>query len=493
MITGMEKTPTTQETAGDTTADPRDEEIEQLQDQVSTLEELLLVYEQSATERENRLQDTLRNLEERALQLQHAQLALQTVKAILHSMGDAVLVTESDGHTLFSNPAAEKLLEANVLDCPLGHFLEPASETTDEVCASAEELSLREFASGKSIDGLEIYLETQCRWLSMNARPLEAEGQSSGAVIVFRDVTRSKQIARSLHQSNEEFRQQSQVLANTLRELKQAQAMLIHEEKMASLGQTVAGIAHEINNPVSFIHGNIEITRQIFEDLLRLVYLFQQTYPNSTLAIDEAIESLDLDFVAEDFPRMMASMSAGTERIREIVKSLRVFSRLDEAALKAVDIHAGLDSSCLMVQSQLAARADCNVIALRKNYGTLPLFECHASQLNQVFVHLLNNAIYAIHSSDRQVDSPEVVIQTEALTDKIVIQVSDNGGGIPKSVQSKIFDPFFTTKPVGQGAGLGLSICHQIVVDIHRGSIDCTSKEGVGTVFEIALPYRQQY
>lgn len=465
------------------------EEIAQLQDQVATLEELLLIYEQSATERENHLQEVLRKSEEKALQLEHAKSALETVEAILDSMGDAVIVIDSDGRTLFSNPAAANLIEAKLLDRPFSYQPSSFEQVSPHTKHSSglEASSLRTAILGKSIDSLEMYLEAQSCWLSISARPLGVR-QAAGAVTVCRDVTLDKQAAQALQQSNKEFRQQSQVLANTLQELKQTQAMLIHKEKMSSLGQTIAGIAHEINNPLSFIHGNIESTKQTFQELLSLIHLFEQTYPDSTPAILEAIELADLEFLSEDIPRMMTSMASGTERIREIVESLRVFSHLDEAAVKAVDIHAGIDSACMVVQARLRASADQGAITLRRNYGTLPLLECHASQMNQVFEHLLTNAVYALRSPKVKNSSPEIVICTEACEGKIFIRISDNGIGIPESIQPKIFDPFFTTKPVGQGTGLGLAVCHQIVADIHQGAITCTSKEGVGTKFEIALP-----
>jgi signal transduction histidine kinase len=479
----------------------QNEKIAQLQDQVATLEELLLTYEQSATERENYLQDVLRKSEEKALQLKHSRSTLQTVKAILDSMGDAVVVIDSDGHTLFSNPAAAKLLKTKLLDstlpgsCPLDSDLsgQAHSETRCEQAASencfptSKVLSLRAAILGKSVDNLEVYIHKQRRWLSINARPLESEGEAAGAVTVFRDVTSAKEAAQTLRRSNEEFRQQSEVLADTLAALKQTQAMLIHEEKMSSLGQTVAGIAHEINNPLSFIHGNLELTKQVFRDLLGLVCLFRQTYPNATPAIEQAIDLIDLDFIGEDVPKMMSSMTVGAERIKEIVRSLRVFSHLDESAVKAVDIHAGIDSACLVVKAQLEDRTEGEAISIRKDYGHLPLLECHASQLNQVFVHLLTNAIYALRSKE-QSSPPEIVICTEVCEGKVLIRISDNGIGIPESIQSKIFDPFFTTKPVGKGTGLGLSVCYQIVVGIHQGAIACTSQPGIGTEFEITLP-----
>ncbi|MEM8501768.1 MAG: ATP-binding protein [Cyanobacteria bacterium P01_D01_bin.1] len=494
--------PSIQKTEENRTVTQPHEEIAQLRDQVITLEELLLIYEQSATERESYLQDVLRKSEEKALQLQHSRSTLQTVKAILDSMSDAVVVIDGDGHTLFSNPAAAELLETKLLERNLASSF-PDSNLQDSSLirqfssceqaaigtSASKAISLRAAILGKSVDNLEIHLEEQSRWLSINARPLESEGKSAGAVAVFRDATLAKESAQTLRRSNEEFRQQSKVLADTLAELKQTQAMLIHEEKMSSLGQTVAGIAHEINNPLSFIHGNLELMKHVFQELLGLIDLFRRTYPGSTPAIDQAIEEIDLGFISKDVPSMMASMSLGVGRIREIVRSLRVFSHLDESAVKAVDIHAGIDSACMVVKAQLDEQTSGNVIVIRKDYGSLPLIECHASQINQVVVHLLANAIYALRSSDKQLSPPEITICTETREGKIFIRISDNGIGIPKSIQSKIFDPFFTTKPVGKGTGLGLCVCHQIVVGIHQGAIACTSQEGIGTEFEITLPY----
>ncbi len=254
---------------------------------------------------------------------------------------------------------------------------------------------------------------------------------------------------------------------------------------MASLGQTVAGIAHEINNPVNFIHGNLKPTQQAFSDLMALVKLFQDTYLEPTPAIADAIADIDLPFLATDIPDMLKSMQMGTERIREIVKSLRIFSRLDEAELKKVDIHQGIDSALMILQSKLKAHPHQGEIHIHKRYGALPLLECHASQLNQVFVNLLSNAIEALEA---KTDYLEIVIQTEHVANSIAIKISDNGIGIPAEIQTKIFDPFFTTKPIGKGIGLGLSVCYQSIVETHSGTLNCVSQIGAGTQFTIEIP-----
>ncbi|KPQ32746.1 MAG: Histidine kinase-, DNA gyrase B-, and HSP90-like ATPase [Phormidesmis priestleyi Ana] len=476
------------------------EDVAQLQAQVATLEELLQIYEQSATEQEQRLQKTLQTLEEKAKQLEHAQSALQTLEAMLDSMGDAVLVVDKAGQTVFSNRAAKCLLENSPL------VRSPRPDTTCCDVTHAKERSsfhrskakfLLRATSGEAFDDAKIQFTNRntkkiC-WLSVNARPLKVDCQITGAVAVFRDVTQQKQFEQALEQSNREFQQQSQVLEETLTELQHTQARLIHEEKMVGLAQTVAGVAHEINNPINFIHGNIKPVSGALQDLLGLIDLFRQTYPELTPEIMEEIESIDLDFLASDLPNVFVSMAAGTRRIREIVESLRVFSRLDEADVKAVDIHQGIDSALMILTRRIVSASEKGQdkqlsqknIEIRKDYGDLPLLECHASQLNQVFVHLLNNAIDAL--SDRTV-SPEISICTQALDNQIAITVSDNGLGIPKAIQSRVFEPFFTTKPVGSGTGLGLSVCHQVVVDLHHGSITLTSEEGKGTKVTILLP-----
>ncbi|MBD2325637.1 PAS domain S-box protein [Alkalinema sp. FACHB-956] len=294
----------------------------------------------------------------------------------------------------------------------------------------------------------------------------------------------------------------SQELEITLQELRRTQAQMVHHEKMSSLGQLVAGIAHEINNPVNFIHGNITYAAEYTQDLLNIVELYRKNYPNPSSAIVNQIEAINLESLNQDLLKLLSSMKGGTERIREIVKSLRLFSRLDESDVKAVDIHAGIDSTLMILQNRLNGTDNQPGIQVVKQYGTLPQVECYAGQLNQVFMHILANAIDALNERDRHRKLPEIAAHpsqitiTTALLDDpcgkqwVEIAIADNGPGIPEDIQSHIFDPFFTTKPVGQGTGMGLSTSHQIIVDKHQGHLTCVSTVGHGTELVIRIPHR---
>ena len=294
-----------------------------------------------------------------------------------------------------------------------------------------------------------------------------------------------------------------EALKQTLKTLQSAQTQIIQSERMAGLGHFVAGVAHEINNPVNFIHGNLKPARQYAEELLALVSYYQKTDFSLAKAIRievEELEEIDVEFLAEDFPRLLDSMKSGTERIREIVKSLRNFSRLDESEMKPVNIHEGIDNTLLLLPNRLKASPEQSAIRVVKTYGDLPMVECFASQLNQVFWHLLSNAIDAVRSPDVQSTVQNkleptqshigtIQIRTEVIKAKwIAISITDNGPGIPEQARDKIFDPFYTTKPVGKGTGLGLSISHQIVVEKHGGKLYCHSTPGQGTEFVIELP-----
>lgn len=293
--------------------------------------------------------------------------------------------------------------------------------------------------------------------------------------------------------------EQANTLEQTLKELQETQAQLVQTEKMSSLGQLVAGVAHEINNPINFIAGNIKYIRQYIDDFLGILEIYQQEYPHPTERIQEALEEIDIQFLKDDILRSLSSMNLGSSRILEIVKSLRVFSRLDEAEYKKVDIHEGLDSTLLILQHRLKATPKRPEIQIVREYGNLPFIECYAGQLNQVFMNILANAIDALEEINEQrieanteLHFSQIRIETDVLdADQIVIRISDNGSGIPPEICSKLFDPFFTTKPVGKGTGLGLSISHQVVVEKHHGRLYCHSEPGKGTKFVIEIPIHQ--
>ncbi|MEH2126812.1 GAF domain-containing sensor histidine kinase [Nostoc sp.] len=298
----------------------------------------------------------------------------------------------------------------------------------------------------------------------------------------------------------EQTKRQTLELSQTLQELKQTQTRLIQGEKMAGLGQLLAGVAHEINNPISFIFGNLIHLNEYTEELLKVVKLYRQS--SSILpTIQEQIDKSDLDFLIEDLPKTLESMKVGTERICDIVLSLRNFSRTDEAELKPVDIHEGLDSTLLILGHRLKNNNERPAIEIIKQYDNLPLLECYPAQLNQVFMNLLSNSIDALEEKFNAIQQrylkllqtcPRIPltiwINTQAINNQIVIRIADNGLGIPEEVRSHIFDPFFTTKAPGKGTGLGLSISHQIVVEKHHGQMKCSSKPGEGTEFLIEIP-----
>ncbi len=276
-------------------------------------------------------------------------------------------------------------------------------------------------------------------------------------------------------------------LKNTLDELQKTQSQLIQTEKMSSLGQMVAGIAHEINNPVSFIYGNLTHAQEYTQDLLGLLQLYQQHLPNPPAVIKQEIDVIEFEFVKEDIIRTLDSMKVGSERISEIVLGLRNFSRLDEAEYKKADIHAGIDSTLMILEHRLKPQNNYPKIEVVKKYADLPQIECYAGQLNQVFMNLLANAIDALNEG--KIAQPQIILSTEIIDDKqVVIRITDNALGIPADIQQKLFDPFFTTKPPGKGTGLGLSISYQIITEKHGGSIECISELGVGTTFVITIP-----
>ncbi|MBH8576365.1 AAA family ATPase [Nostocaceae cyanobacterium CENA369] len=301
---------------------------------------------------------------------------------------------------------------------------------------------------------------------------------------------------QELHEKNVCLQEQAQKLKLTLQQLQTTQLQMIQKEKMSSLGQLVAGIAHEINNPINFIYGNITHASEYIKDILHLIKIYEQESPNLTPQILAEQEDIDLEFLLEDLPNLLSSMKVGADRIRQIVLSLRNFSRLDEAEMKEVNIHHGIDNTLLILQHRLKTDSVNSKIQIIKNYSCLPLVDCYPSQLNQVFMNLLANAIDALEEynsilslEEAEINPGYIKITTELLEQNLLlIRIADNGMGMTSDTLSQIFNPFFTTKPIGKGTGLGLSISYNIIVEKHAGKISCSSIPGQGSEFLIELP-----
>jgi PAS domain S-box-containing protein len=337
-------------------------------------------------------------------------------------------------------------------------------------------------------------------WANVTATLIrDGEGKPIYNLGMIENITDRKISEAALQASEAQLRKQTDQLQQAYEQLQHTQIQLVHSEKMSSLGQMVAGIAHEINNPATFINGNISHTYNYFDDLIELLNLYQHCYPEPETQISEKIQEIDLEFLKEDLPKMLNSMKIGVERISKIVLSLRNFARLDEAEMKFADIHEGIDSTLLILQHRLNQNSQENRIEIVKKYGQLPKVYCCAGQLNQVFLNILANAIDAL---EKQQQPRTIVIRTElkkaalnaksesefSQCDRVVICIADSGPGMTEDIHKRLFDPFFTTKPVGSGTGLGLSISYQIVVEKHRGTLRCICAPDRGAEFWIEIP-----
>ncbi len=357
-------------------------------------------------------------------------------------------------------------------------------------------------------------------WVDTTIVPfLDNRGRPYQYVAIRNDITLCKQTKEALQQLNEQLEarveqrtaelqaskhtltQQAEDLSQALQDLQRTQTQLIQHEKMSSLGQLVAGVAHEINNPVNFIYGNLMHADEYTQDLLRLVQLYQQHYPQPHRDIQAELETVDLSFLIDDLPKLLSSMRVGADRIQKIVLSLRNFSRMDEAEMKEVNLHDGIDSTLMILQNRLSAKGSHPGIRVVKQYGDLPGVECYPGQLNQVFMNILSNAIDAVEeclqtlqaATDTPQDYvPTITIRTAILgPQRVEIAIADNGLGMSPSVQQRLFNPFFTTKPIGKGTGMGLSISYQIVTEKHHGTLVCQSMLHQGTQFIVTIPISQ--
>ena len=326
--------------------------------------------------------------------------------------------------------------------------------------------------------------------------------------IVLCQIDKLEKLNRALEESVAREREKTAHLKTAMSELKRAQTQLVQSERMSSLGQLVSAVAYEVTNPINFIHGNLIYANEYSQKRIDLLQLYEQHNPSASPEIQAQIEAVELEFIVEDLPKLLGSMKVGANRIREIVQSLRNFSRIDEADIKPVDIHDGLDSALLILSNRLKPKPDRPAIHLIKEYGSLPLVECYAVQINQVFMNVLTNAIDALedafvnnnlssHGGDKEepVKCGQIRIVTEICPGEkaVAVRIEDNGCGMTQTVRQKIFEPFFTTKPVGKGAGIGLTISHEIVVEQHGGKLTCISAPGEGTEFIIEIPLNQTY
>ncbi|QKQ72209.1 PAS domain S-box protein [Nostoc sp. TCL240-02] len=422
---------------------------------------------------------------------------------ILEATTDIVGMADADGNSCYLNKAGQKILQI------------PASETNKFHISEVTGLSILEKFQNEIIptvaregiwSGESIF---RCR--NGEEFPVSqviiAHKNEQGEIEFFSTIARD---IRDRQQIEAQLRQHAEDLAQTLQELQRTQAQMIQAEKMSSLGQLVAGVAHEINNPVNFIHGNLSHLEEHTQDLLRLINSYQIINPpefqngncysgEASYALAEQLnplltlcQEIDLEYIQKDLPKILNSMKVGTQRIRQIVLSLRTFSRMDEAEFKAVDIHEGIDSTLMILQHRLKEKPEFPEINVIKNYGSLPLVECYAGQLNQVFMNIFANAIDALEQkTDNEVSLPQITIHSTLIDSHWVkIAIADNGLGMPEGVEKQVFNPFFTTKPVGKGTGMGMSISYQIITEKHGGKLECYSKPGQGTEFVIKIPIR---
>ncbi|CAN1212466.1 histidine kinase [Tumidithrix helvetica PCC 7403] len=448
------------------------------------------------------------NISDRVLAEAETNRSFALLGATLEASADGILVVDHQGKVVICNQKfadlwhiPQRILtshhDSQILGFMLDRLQDPMAFTH-----KFEQLPVQ-------VDSFDTVKLKDGRTLECYSQPQRLDSICVGRVWSFRDITERLAAETALRASEVQSRKQAQRLEKALSTLKHTQAQLIQTEKMSSLGQLVAGIAHEINNPVNFIYGNLTHADSYTENLLDLLNLYRQHYSDPVPEVKAKSEEIDIDFLAEDFLKLIASIKIGAERIQSIVRSLHHFSRTDETGFKPVDIHDGLDSTLMILQNRIKASPEHPEILIVKEYGRLPAIACFASQLNQVFMNILVNAIDALEEEgqsrgkwsfvngqptwqDGQTKALSIRIQTIQLDAfNIAIRIADSGRGIPKSLDAKLFDPFFTTKPVGKGTGLGLSISYQIITEKHGGKLYYISEEGQGTEFVIELPIKQ--
>ncbi len=389
----------------------------------------------------------------------------------LDNVPDTIFILNSQGIIVSSNRAGINILQMSREDIkgvPLSKFFPKLSGNPENLLPKSEQLLS---------ESDYIFDVTIC--------PVSTN-ENDDFIVILRDITTQKKTELQLNHNAEK-------LAATLKQLQKAQSQLIQTEKMSSLGQLIAGIAHEINNPVNFIYGNLIYIKDYCNALIKLIELYEKNECTNRQEIEDYINEIELYFIKKDLPKILSSVEIGAERIRQIVLTLRNFSRLDESEMKAVDIHEGINSTLLILQHRIKPKPNYPGITIMKKYGKLPHILCYAGQLNQVFMNIFSNSIDALQELEenhKDFDAPYIIIKTELSKQNkwIKISIKDNGIGMNETVREHLFDPFFTTKTVGKGTGLGLSISYEIIVNKHQGKLECISSPGNGAEFIIEIP-----
>lgn len=410
---------------------------------------------------------------------------------LLQAIPDAIFCLDSQGTLLEYFPAEN---DPNALE-PEAVLGKTIADVFSPDLADWFEYHCQQTSNTGEIQHGEYNLSVNGSWRQYEARFVPNGNETGKVLVIVRDISDRKRMEADLRMAQVAERQKAKQLQETLEKLQQAQTQLVQSEKMSALGSMVAGIAHEINNPVNFISGNIEYALEYTNSLFELLQLYEKYLPETPAEIQEYIEEVELDFIKQDFPQLLHGMRTGVRRIGEIVRSLRNFSRLDEAEKKIVDIHKGLESTLAILRHRLKGKNISTPIEIVKNYGRIDKIECHPGLLNQVFMNILSNAVDALETyveeqkqAKKPSIAPKISITTEDINARITIRIRDNGPGIPESMTQRIFEPFFTTKPVGKGTGLGLSISYSVVTKKHGGRLYCISQPAAGTEFVIEIP-----
>ncbi|RFP63103.1 MAG: PAS domain S-box protein [Limnothrix sp. CACIAM 69d] len=410
-------------------------------------------------------------------------------RRLVEGADDMIWSALADSTLTYLSPQFEPMFKLSLSDWVGQSFVKLVHPDDIEIVTASATAALETGKSQKNIEFRHLCQGKEYLWVTVNVTPIKnLQGQSIGLQGIIRDIS-DRKAAEAIIQ------QKSQDLENTLQELQSAQLQMVQSEKMASLGNLVAGVAHEINNPIGFLNGSINNGKEHVQDLLEHLALYQQHYPSPTSPIQDHAEDIDLEYVCEDLPQLLNSMQGATDRIKSISTSLRTFSRADTEYKVSANLHEGIDSTLLILKYRFKANQHRPAIEVITNYGEIPPIDCFPGQLNQVFMNILANAIDMFDEAaqgrsfkELEANPQQITISTVLIDQQVQISIRDNGKGMNAEVQSRIFDHLFTTKSVGKGTGLGLAIAQQIVVDKHSGSLTVESEPGQGAEFRIQLP-----